>query len=338
MAAWQGALGAVLAAAMLAAPGTAQEAAAVAPEATPAESAPPAALVSMGTGSVTAAYFPVGVAICRLANQHRAETGLRCAARESEGSGANLAGLRDGSLGLAIVQSDALAGAAAGTGAFAAAGADTGLRSVMRLYPEALTLVVRADAGVAGIEDLAGKRVVLGQAGSGTRTLADALVAALGWTPASFGATPDLAPERLAQALCDGAIDGFLYAVGHPARVIQEATTSCDARLVPIAGGAVDELVASEPWYVAATIPGGLYRGNPGAVETFGVSAILATEAAVPDATVRLVVQSVVDDLEMLRGLDPVLSGLEPEAMTDVGPVPLHPAAEAVYRDAGWLR
>lgn len=338
MAAWQGALGAMLAAALLAAPGFGQEAEpAAAPEGDGAAEAPPE-IAWMGTGSVAGVYFPVGVAICRLANQHRRDTGLRCSARETAGSGENLGGLRDGSLAFAIVQSDALAQAAAGSDGFRAAGPDAGLREVMQLYPEALTLVVRADSAVAGVEDLAGKRVALGQAGSGTRALSDALVAALGWTPASFAATPDLAPERLAQALCDGEIDGFLYAVGHPARVIQEATTGCDARLVPVAGGAVDELVRSEPWYVAATIPGGLYRGNAGPVATFGVSAVLATEAAVPDATVRVVVRSAVDDLDMLKGLDPVLSGLTPETMTAAGPVALHPAAEAVYREKGWLR
>ena len=94
----------------------------------------------------------------------------------------NLTGLRDGSLGFAIVQSDGMAQAVAGQGSFADAGPDTGLRSVMSLYPEALTLVVRADAGVARVEDLAGKRVVLGADGSGTRVLADAVIAALGWT------------------------------------------------------------------------------------------------------------------------------------------------------------
>ncbi|MFT3974288.1 MAG: TAXI family TRAP transporter solute-binding subunit [Amaricoccus sp.] len=297
----------------------------------------PAVLARMGTGSIAGVYFPVGVALCRLANQHRAETGLRCAATQTAGSVANVAGLADGSLSFAIVQSDALAQAVAGSGAFAAAGPDTGLRAVMGLYPEALTLVARADAGVARVEDLAGKRVALGAEGSGTRSLADALMGALGWTAASFGATPDIAPERLGQALCDKQIDAFFVAIGHPARVVQEATTSCDARLVPVEGAAVDAMVKREPIYVAATIPGGLYRGTAGPVDTFGVSATLVTTASVPDATVAVLVRSVVDDLDMLRGLEPVLAGLDRREMLAAAAVaPLHPTAAAIYHERRW--
>lgn len=350
MAGWKTALGALLVAIAVAPPAPAQPASAAAPEAaTPDatapdtagapeadDAAPPVEVVRMGTGSVNGVYFPVGVAICRLANQHRPETGLRCAATASAGSVANLAGLRDGSFALAIVQSDSLAAAIDGSGPFASQGPDTGLRTVMSLYPEALTLVVRANAGVSRIEDIAGKRIDLGQPGSGTRALADALLAALGWTDASFAPAAAVAPGSLSRALCDGEIDGFLYAVGHPARLVQEVTTTCDARLVPIEGGAITALVDSGKWYVAATIPGGIYRGNPRPVDTFGVSAILATEAAVPDATVRVVAQSAADDLDMLRGLDPVLGHLDPAEIAAPGPAPLHPAAEAVFQAKGW--
>ncbi len=295
-------------------------------------------LVRMGTGNVAGVYFPVGVALCRLANQHRRETGLRCAAQPSAGSVANIDGLRGGTLDLALVQSDTQAEALAGTGEFAAAGAFPDLRAVMALYPEPLTIVARADAGIAGVEDLAGKRVALGAEGSGTRTLADALIGALGWTPASFGATPDLTPDHLSRALCAGEIDAFFYAVGHPAQVIQEATTGCDAVLVDAAGPAVDEMVAAHPYYVTATIPGGLYRGTAHPVRTFGVVATLVTRADVADAVVGGLVQAVFADFEMLKGLDPVLAGLDPPAMAREGlAAPLHPAAAAYYRERGWI-
>jgi TRAP transporter TAXI family solute receptor len=100
--------------ALLASPVSAQQA--------DAPAAPEPVLVSMGTAAVTGVYFPVGVSLCRLVNQHRRETGVRCAARPTEGSVANIAGLREGRLELAIVQSDVQAQAVAGTGAFADAG------------------------------------------------------------------------------------------------------------------------------------------------------------------------------------------------------------------------
>ena len=295
-------------------------------------------IVPMGTGAITGAYFPVGVALCRLANQHRRETGLRCAAQPSAGSVANIAGLRDGALDLAIVQSDVQAEAVAGTGAFAEAGAFADLRAVMALYPEPLTLLARADAGIAQVEDLAGKRVWLGAAGSGTRAIADDLMGALGWTADSFEAAPAVPADLLGRALCDGQIDAFLYTVGHPALVIQEATTSCDAVLVDVAGPAIENLVASRPYFVAATIPAGLYRGTRRAVTTFGVSATLVTRAEVPEDTIHAIVAAVFGDFEMLRGLDPVLAGLDREQMTSEGlSAPLHPGAARFYREQGWI-
>lgn len=299
---------------------------------------PPGQVVPLGTGAITGVYFPVGVALCRVVNQHRRETGLRCAATLSEGSVANIAALRDDRDGLAIVQSDVQAAALAGTGGFATAGPFTGLEAVMGLYPEPLNLVARADAGIAGIEDLAGKRVWLGPEGSGTRSLAGALVAALGWTDATFAETPAVRPEDVAQALCAGGIDAFFYVVGHPAVPIQEATTNCDARLVPIAGGAVEELADSDPALVLTTIPGGLYRGTPAPVDTFGVSATLVTRDSEPEDTIYAMVSAMFDDLDMLRSLDPVLAGLDPEAMVRDGlTAPLHPGAARYYRERGWI-
>lgn len=300
----------------------------------------PALVVPLGTGAITGAYFPVGVALCRIVNQHRRETGLRCAATLSDGSVANIAALRDGTDGLAIVQSDVQAAARAGTGAFAAAGPFGGLAAVMGLYPEPLTLVARADAGVAGVEDLAGKRVWLGPEGSGTRSLAEALIAALGWTDASLAAvTPEVRAEDVPRALCAGQVDAFFYVVGHPARVIQEATTDCDARLVPVTGGAIEALVAANPALVLATVPGGLYRGTPAPVDTFGVSATLVTREGEPEDTVYTMVRAIFADFDMLRGLDPVLAALDPEAMVHEGlTAPLHPGAARYYRERGWIR
>lgn len=166
-------------------------------------------LVSVGTAAVSGMYFPVGVALCRLVNQHRRETGLRCAARPSGGSVANVGGLRDGAFELALVQSDTQAEAVAGIGAFAAVGPSDDLRAVMSLYPEALTLVVRADSGIARVEDLAGKRVWLGAEGSGTRDLAADLMNALGWTEASLAEVPEVSTDRLGDALCHDEIAGF---------------------------------------------------------------------------------------------------------------------------------
>jgi TRAP transporter TAXI family solute receptor len=300
--------------------------------------APEPALLAMGTAGITGVYFPVGVALCRLVNQHRRETGVRCAARPTGGSVENIAELRAGDLDLAIVQSDIQAQAVAGGGPFAAAGPFAELRAVMALHPEPLTLVARADAGIVRVEDLAGKRVWLGPAGSGTRALGGDLLAALGWTTATFAPLPETSAEGVADALCRGDLDAFLYAVGHPALVVQEATTGCDARLIPIDGPAIDALVAARPELLPVSISGGLYRGNPAAVPSFGVAATLVARADEPEERLHTMLGLIFADFEMLRGLEPVLADLEPQAMATVGlAAPLHAGAERYFRERGWI-
>lgn len=291
----------------------------------------------MATGDVTGSYFPAGVALCRVANEGRRGHGLRCSAVPSAGSLANLAALRDGAADLAIAQADAAATARAGTGDFAAAGPFPGLRSVAALYPEPLTLVARPDAGVAELADLAGKRVGVGPQGSGQRALIDALTAALGWRAGAFDAR-ELGPAAAAAALCEGAIDAFFFAVGHPALAIREAVEGCGATIVPLEGPAVDAIVAGDPTLFATTIPAGAYRGVESDVPTFGVGAVLLAREDTPAGQIEAVAGAILDNLAALAGFEPTLAALDPAEMPRRGlPAPLHPGAEAAFRARGLL-
>jgi len=295
-------------------------------------------LVRMGTANLAGVYFPVGVAVCRLSNAERAEHGIRCAALPSEGSVANVAALRAGDVELALVQSDVQAAAVEGSGVFAEAGAFDDLRAVMSLHTEPLTIVARADAGIDGLQALEGTRLGYGPEGSGDRVLWDRVVEALGWSDAQFSETRVLAPGDQSQALCTDAVDAFVYAVGHPAQSVQEATLTCDARLVPVEGPAIDTLVAGSRTYSDTEVAGGLYRGNPDPTPSFGVSATLVARADVPDDTVYTIVSTALDQIDTLRGLDPVLADLDPQRMATTGlTAPLHPGAERYFRERGWI-
>ncbi len=296
-------------------------------------------LVRLGTASLAGAYFPIGVALCRLVNEERRVHGIRCAADPSPGSVENIRALRAGEIDFAIVQSDVQEAAMAGTGPFAEAGPFPDLRAVMALHAEPLTVVARADAGIAGVNDLPGHQVAYGADGSGQRVVWDALAAAMGWNGTSFPEALALASTDQASALCAGQIDAFAIAIGHPAAIVREATSGCDVRLVPVTGPQIQALVAADPAYVEARIPGGLYPGNPGPVPTFGVGATLVTRADVPDDVVATLAGNALDKLDTLRTLDPALAGLDPAAMAAAGlSAPLHPAAERAFQEHGISR
>ena len=294
--------------------------------------------VSIGTGGVTGVYYPTGGAICRMMAKTRSEHGIRCAVESTGGSVYNVNAVRSGELEFGVAQSDVQYKAVHGEGSLADAGPNPDLRSVFSIHPEPFTVVARADAGIANFEDLQGKRVNVGNPGSGQRDTMEVVMNAMGWTMDSFALASELQAAEQSQALCDNNIDAMVYTVGHPSGSIQEATTACDAVLVNVTGAAIDGLVAANPSYRTATIPGGMYRGNDADTATFGVGATLVTSAAISEETVYQLVKAVFEDIDGFRGLHPAFANLDPKQMANDGlSAPLHPGAERYFREAGLI-
>lgn len=295
--------------------------------------------VSVGTGGVTGVYYPVGGAICRLMNQTRREHGVRCSVESTGGSVFNANAIKGGDLEFGVVQSDVQYNASNGEAGFADGGPHEKLRSVFSLHAEPLTVVARADSGITDFDSLKGKRVNIGNPGSGQRALMDLLIAEKGWTNADFSLAAELAPAEQSSQLCDNNIDAFAYTVGHPAGSIQEATTTCESKIISVEGQVVDQLVEERPYYFKAAIPGGMYAGNPDDVSTFGVGATVVTSADVPDDIVTAFVDAVFKDFDAFKSLHPALANLKPEDMVNQGnSAPMHPAAEAYFKEKGWLQ
>ncbi|MHC8492390.1 TAXI family TRAP transporter solute-binding subunit [Thalassospira sp. SM2505] len=294
--------------------------------------------ITIGTGGVTGVYYPTGGAICRLVNKDRKEHGIRCSVESTGGSSYNINTIRSGELDLGVAQSDIQYYALHGEKAFKEVGPFEDLRAVFSIHPEPFTVVARADAGIKTFDDLKGKRVNIGNPGSGQRDTMDIVMAAKGWTLDDFALASELKPAEQSQALCDNKIDAMIYTVGHPSGSIQEATTACDSVLVEVAGEAIDKLVADNPYYRVATIPGGMYRGNPDDVKTFGVGATFVSSTATDADVVYHVVKAVFDNFEDFKKLHPAFANLVKEEMVKDGlSAPLHDGAAKYYKEAGLM-
>ena len=294
--------------------------------------------VAIGTGGVTGVYYPAGGAICRLVNRGRAEHGIRCGVESTGGSVYNINALRSGELEFGVAQSDWQFHAMEGTSQFEEQGAFEDLRAVFSLHPEPFTVVARADAGVESFADLQGKRVNVGNPGSGQRGTMEVVMDAMGWTMDDFQLSSELQAAEQSQALCDNNIDAMVYTVGHPSGSIQEATTACDSVLVEVWNDEIESLVEERPYYRQATIPGGMYRGNDEDTTTFGVGATFVTSAQVPDEVVYEVTKAVFENLDQFKGLHPAFADLTAEEMVSDGlSAPIHPGAERYYREAGLI-
>jgi TRAP transporter TAXI family solute receptor len=296
--------------------------------------------ITLGTGGITGVYYPVGGAICRLVGKERKTHGFRCTVESTGASVYNVNALRIGDLDMGIAQSDTQHYAVTGTGSeqFIKAGPDPKLRALFSLHAEAFTVVARDDAKIGVFTDLAGKRMNVGDPGSGNRSTLELLMKEYNWTNAIFSLAADLKPAEMAGALCDNKIDAYVYVVGHPNGSIKEASTTCKSHLVPVTGPEVDAFLKKYPFYPEAAIPGGMYTGTPDAVKTFGPRATLVTSADLPEEAAYQVVKAVFSNLEEFKKLHPALESLTPQEMLLGNSAPFHPGALRYFKEAGLVR
>ncbi|MDG2954360.1 TAXI family TRAP transporter solute-binding subunit [Bisgaard Taxon 10/6] len=294
--------------------------------------------ITIGTGGQTGVYYVVGQSICQLVNRDTAKTGVKCNAPSTGASVANLNAIADHQMDMGIAQSDWQYHAYNGSSSFEGKKNEK-LRAVFSLHPEPFTLMVRDDSGIKSFDDLKGKRVNVGDPGSGTRATMNVILAAKGWTDKDFKVASELKPAEMASVMCDNNLDAITYNVGHPNGALKEAAASCDSHLVPVTGEAIDKLVADHSYYAKAVIPGGLYKGTDNPVETFGVYATLVTSEDVDADKVYAVVKAVFDNFDRFKRLHPAFANLKQEEMiTNALSAPLHEGAVRYYKERGWIK
>ena len=294
--------------------------------------------VTIGTGGQTGVYYVVGQSICKLVNRGQKTHSIKCTAPSTGGSVANLNAIKAGEQNMGVAQSDWQYHAYNGTSKFEGQGPNKDLRAVFSVHLEPFTVVARKDAGIKTFDDLKGKRVNIGDPGSGSRGTMEVIMAAKGWTTDVFKLTSELKSAEQAQALCDNKIDAMIFVVGHPSGSIKEATTSCESVLVPVTGAEIDDLVKNNRYYATAVIPGGMYTGTDGDTATFGVAATFVSSTGTDSETIYQVTKAVFDNFKIFKKLHPAFEHLDQKKMTVDGlSVPLHDGAAKYYKEAGLL-
>ena len=294
--------------------------------------------ITIGTGGQTGVYYVVGQSICGLVNRGQAQHGIRCTAPSTGGSIANLNAMREGSLEMGVAQSDWQYHAYNGTSQFEEQGPYEELRAVFSVHAEPFNVIARADSGIETFEVIVGKRVNIGNPGSGQRATMDVVMDAMGWSVSDFALASELQSAEQAAALGDNNVDAIIFTVGHPNGSIQEATTTTDARLIPVDTEEIKALVEDRPYYAWATVPGGMYRGTDEDVTTFGVMATFVAPSTVDDDIIYEVVKAVFENFDRFKGLHPAFANLTEEEMVSNGlSAPIHGGAARYYQERGWI-
>ncbi|UCD78297.1 MAG: TAXI family TRAP transporter solute-binding subunit [Desulfobacterales bacterium] len=296
--------------------------------------------VTIGTGGITGVYYPTGGAIAKMVNKKRKEYGIRATVESTGGSVFNINAIMTGDLEFGVAQSDRQYQAVMGIEDWKDKGPQKDLRAVFSIHPETVDLIAAEDTGINTIQDLKGKRVNIGNVGSGYRQNAiDALVAnGLDWEK-DFNAESLKAAEAPG-LIQDGRLDAAFYTVGHPSGYYKEATSGKrKVKFIPIPNA--DKLIKKYPYYAkAVTRVTELYptAANKEDVETFGVKATFVTSAKVPDEVVYAITKEVFDNFEEFKNLHPAYGGLTKESMLEGLSAPLHPGAIKYYKEVGLMK
>jgi len=295
---------------------------------------------TIGTGGITGVYYPTGGAIARIVNAKKKEYGMRLTVESTGGSVYNINAIMSGDLDFGIVQSDRQFQAFNGSKNSEWAGKpQKALRAIFAIHPESVTLLAAVDSGIKSIKDLKGKRVNIGNPGSGQRQNSIDALRAVG-----IDYKKDIKAEGLKAAeapgmLQDGRIDAFFYTVGHPSGAFKEATSGArKVRFVPIVLS--KKFYEKFPYYAPSVIPISLYPGaaNDKDVPTFGVKATFVTSARVKKDFVYHLVKEIFENFDSFKKLHPAYAVLTKKNMLEGLSAPLHDGAKKYYKEAGFIK
>jgi len=267
--------------------------------------------LALGTASESGVYYPVGRGICALINRGRIEHGIRCLPYATGGNVYNIQAILSGELDLAITRADLAYQAYRGVGTFAELGANRSLRLLGTLYANPVGILVRADSGIEDFTQIRGKRLNIGNLGSGKRTVADLLLQVMGWSAKDFTALDELDTTAMGQAFCAGQVDVLVQAMGIPAAFYDHLSRDCAARFLDIPAEVMAKIRKTYPFLEDGVIPGGLYPHNPQDVRTFSFDAVLLASDRLSEETVYRVSHILFDDLDAFRATHPALAAIE---------------------------
>ena len=262
--------------------------------------------------------------------------GLVAVAQATPGSIENLRMINNGQIESGFAQADLAGWAYHGIKLFNEAGPQRQLRAIASLFPEAAHLVVRADSPIHKLADLKGKRVSLGEQGSGTSADAAVFLSTAGFREKDL-TRKFLRPGPAAEELKSGEIDAFFLVGGYPIPAIRDLASTIPIRLVGFEDPLFDRLKKDFAFYHRAVIPGGLYPGIDGDTVTLGFYALWLANAETDADLVYAITQSLWNQgtRQLLDGLDPIGKGIQLSNALNGLSVPLHEGATRFYQEQG---
>jgi TRAP transporter TAXI family solute receptor len=296
--------------------------------------------VTIGTAGITGIYYPTGGAIQRIINKKTKQYNIRATVESTDGSIYNINAALSGHLEFGIVQSDSQYQAFKGLAEWSKIGPRKDLRAVFSIHPESITLIASTKSGIRAVTDLKGKRVNIGNPGSGQLQNSKDILSYCNVDLNSIQ-VEQVEPVEAPSLLQDEKIDAFFYTVGHPNGNVKEVTSGrVKVSIIPITGEGIDALLKKYSYYAETVIPIEFYPNiaNKADVESIGVKATLITSKKIDQDIVYAITKEVFDNLEEFKKLHPTYSILTKKNMLKGLSAPIHKGALKYYKEAGLLK
>jgi TRAP transporter TAXI family solute receptor len=285
--------------------------------------------LNIATGGTSGTYYPLGGALANILNG--SVEGLNATAATSGASVANVNMLSTDESQIAFIQNDIAFYAVNGTEMFADKAVPS-LKGLTGLYTETCQFIALKSSGITSIEDLKGKRVSVGAAGSGTEANAKQILAAHGISYEDIQ-VQYLAFGESSTGLKDGNIDAALVTAGHPTAAITELATTGEIVILPVGGGIADQLIAEYPFYTKLVIPANTYSGQAEEAETIGVRAMIAVTDAMSEDMAYNIVSALYNNLNIMKATHASVADMSLDNALDGMSIPLHPGAEKFFAE-----
>lgn len=285
--------------------------------------------LSIATGGTAGTYYPIGGAIAQAVSKGGA---IKATAETGNASVANLNLVGSGEIEVAFAQNDTTFWAYNGQQMFKKPMKN--LRTVAVLYPEHVQVLLAKNAGIKSIDDLKGKRVSVGAAGSGVEADVRAIFGVAGLTyndmkvdHLDFGATTS--------RFKDNQIDVGFVVAGYPTASIMDLTTTKDMAMLDFAPDFLAKLSQAHPYFVASKVPAKTYKGIDTDVNTPAVMAMLVTHDKVSDAVVYAFVKGLYENLDVVQASHAMARQITLQGALNGATAPVHPGAAKYYQEKG---
>lgn len=286
--------------------------------------------LKMATGGTTGTYYAFGGLVAQMYSEK--VDNVKVTIHSSGASKANIFEIADGEADIAMVQNDVAYYAYNGTDLFAEDGAEKDFSVMAAAYAEVCQVIATGD--ITSIEDLKGKKVSVGDAGSGTEFNARQILEAYGLT------FEDITPYNLsfgdsAEALKDAKIDAFFCVAGAPTTAIVDLCTTKDVNLLEVDDAHAAALMDSYPFYTQYTVPGGSYNGIDNDVKTVAVKATFIVSNQISEEAVYIMTKALFENKDSIAH-DKAKELDSAYAVAGIS-VPFHPGAEKYFKEVGAL-